>query len=70
MFNHVDPCGHGGWSRRQAVDKVGREKWQIILAVRVGPIRSEGLSRYEDLKVGISTFERQPDTGYTQDESK
>jgi len=70
VFNHVHPCGHTGGSRRQAVDNVDREKWQITLAVRVGPIISEGLSRYEDLKVGISTFARQPDTGYTQDESK
>jgi len=70
VFNHVHPYGHTGGSRRQAVDNVGREKWQIALVVRVGPRRSKGVSRYEALKVGISTFERQPDTGYTQDESK
>jgi len=70
VFDHVHPCGHGRRSRRQAVNNVGREEWQIALAVCMGPRRSEELSRYEDLKVGISTFERQPDTGYTQDESK
>jgi len=70
VLDHVHPCGHGGRSRRQAVDSVGREEWQIALAVRVGPRWSKGVSRYEDLKVGISTFARRPDMVYTQDESK
>jgi len=69
VFDHVHPCGHGGRHRRQAIDSGDREKWQMASAVRMGPRRSEGVSRYEDLKVGISTFKRQPDTGHTQDES-